>query len=198
VIQQNKEKLLYSSSTQENTFTQPDNTNFTSTDGYGRSILPLPSRSYKILDNYMFFRKLVIGTGSFGKVLYGMNLERNKNFAIKFEKSTVKSSVIGEEVKIMSNLKGGLGVPEVFWYGKYDDYKVMVMDLLGPSLDKFFKVCERKFSLETTVNLGIEMINRIEYVHSKGYLHRDIKPNNFLLGKLPKNNHWQNQFLKTN
>jgi serine/threonine protein kinase len=65
---------------------------------------------------------------------------------------------------------------------------VMVIDLLGPSLDKYFKICGKKFTVETTVNLGIEMFSRIEYVHFKGYLHRDIKPNNFLLGKFQRNN----------
>jgi serine/threonine protein kinase len=152
------------------------------------SSLSLPSRSFKKIENkFIYFKKFVIGSGSFGKVLYGMNFDKTEEYAIKFEKTTVKNSVIGEEIKILKDLQGGVGIPEIYWHGRHEEYKVIVMDLLGPSLDKFFKICGKKFNLETTVLFGIEMINRIEYMHSKGYLHRDIKPNNFLLGKLSRN-----------
>ncbi len=143
--------------------------------------------NYRVIDNsYLYFKKFVIGSGSFGKVLYGMNYERTKECAIKFEKSTVKNSVIDEEISILNDLKGGLGIPKIEWSGIHEDYKIMVMELLGPSLDKYFKICHKQFSLDTTIQLGIEMVKRIEYVHSKGYLHRDIKPNNFLLGKFSR------------
>jgi serine/threonine protein kinase len=149
---------------------------------------PNLSKNYKIIDNsYICHKRFVIGSGSFGKVLYGTNIDKSKEYAIKFEKSTVKHSVIKEEMKILQDLSGGEGIPNIYYYGHIDDYKVLVMDLLGPSLDKFFKISDKKLTLETTVNFGIEMINRIEYVHSKNYLHRDIKPNNFLLGKYDKN-----------
>jgi serine/threonine protein kinase len=152
------------------------------------SSLSIPSRSYKKIENkFIYFKKYVIGSGSFGKVLYGMNIDKTEEFAIKFEKTTVKNSVIGEEIKILKDLQGGVGIPEIYWHGRHEEYKVIVMDILGPSLDKFFKICGKKFNLETTVLFGIEMINRIEYMHSKGYLHRDIKPNNFLLGKFSRN-----------
>lgn len=143
--------------------------------------------SYRTIDDsFLYFKDYVIGSGSFGKVLYGMSVDKTKEYAIKFEKSKVKHSVLMEEIKILNDLKGGVGIPNVHWYGKHGDYKVMVMDLLGPSLDKYYKICNKHFGLETTVNLGVEMIKRIEYVHSKFYLHRDIKPNNFLLGKFTR------------
>jgi len=146
------------------------------------------SKNYKIIDySYICHKRFVIGSGSFGKVLYGTSLDKTKDYAIKFEKSTVKHSVIKEEMKILQDLSGGEGIPKIHYYGSIDDYKVLVMDLLGPSLDKYLKFCDKRLSLETTVNFGIEMVNRIEYVHSKNYLHRDIKPNNFLLGKFYKN-----------
>ena len=149
--------------------------------------LSLPSKSFKkIADKFIFFKKYVIGSGSFGKVLYGMNIERTREYAIKFEKSTIKSSVLDEEIRILKELQG-FGVPEVVFHGQYESYKIMIMDLLGPSLDKFYKISGKKFNLETTCFLGKEMIKRIEHVHSRGYLHRDIKPNNFMLGKLKRN-----------
>jgi serine/threonine protein kinase len=56
------------------------------------------------------------------------------------------------------------------------------MDLLGPSIEDLFNFQKRKFTLKTTLMLGDQMLSRIEYIHSKGYLHRDLKPDNFLMG----------------
>ena len=57
------------------------------------------------------------------------------------------------------------------------------MDHLGSSLEELFRKCGRKFSLKTVLMLADQMIQRVEYIHSRLYLHRDIKPDNFLIGR---------------
>ena len=74
------------------------------------------------------------------------------------------------------------------WYGFEGDYNVMVMDLLGPSLEDLFNYCSRKFSVKTVLMLADQMISRVEYVHLKNFIHRDIKPDNFLMGLHKKGN----------
>ena len=62
----------------------------------------------------------------------------------------------------------------VLWYGVEGDYNVMVIDLLGPSLEDLFNFCNRRFSLKTVLMLADQMLSRIEYVHSKSFLHRSV------------------------
>jgi serine/threonine protein kinase len=149
--------------------------------------LPIVSKKFFIIDDkFACFKNYCIGSGSFGKVLYGMTIDRKTEFGIKFEKSNIKNSVIAEELRIYSDLKGGDGIPNIYWKGDYKNYKVFIMDLLGPSLDKFYKI-NNKLNLQTTIFFGEQMVNRLEYLHSKNYIHRDVKPNNFLLGKYNRN-----------
>ena len=85
------------------------------------------------------------------------------------------------EAFILCNLKA-FGLPELEKYGYNTEYNILIMELLGESLENLFQAQERKFSMKTCCMLGIQMIDRIEYIHSRRIIHRDIKPDNFVMG----------------
>ncbi|KAF8596476.1 kinase-like protein [Ceratobasidium sp. AG-I] len=70
----------------------------------------------------------------------------------------------------------------VWWFGTKCDYNAMVFDQLGPSLKDLFNIRNRKFSLKTVLLLADQLISHVEYIHSRNFIHRDIKPDNFLMG----------------
>ncbi|XP_051135854.1 casein kinase 1-like protein 2 [Andrographis paniculata] len=123
-----------------------------------------------------------IGSGSFGEIYLGTNIQTSEQVAIKLENVKTKHPQLLYESKLYKLLQGGTGIPNVRWYGVEGDYNVLVMDLLGPSLEDLFTFCSRRLSLKTVLMLADQMISRIEYIHSKSFLHRDIKPDNFLMG----------------
>ncbi|KAK4769150.1 hypothetical protein SAY86_027300 [Trapa natans] len=123
-----------------------------------------------------------IGSGSFGEIFHGTDIKTNEEVAIKLESVKTKPPQLLLESKLYRLLQGGDGIPKVRWYGSEGDYNILVMDLLGRSLEDLFNYCSRKLSLKSVLMLAEQMINRVEYLHSKSFLHRDIKPDNFLIG----------------
>ena len=74
------------------------------------------------------------------------------------------------------------GIPNVYNFGTEGDVNYMVIDILGPSLEDLFNYCNRQLSLQTTLMLITQLIERFKFIHEKSFVHRDIKPDNFLMG----------------
>nr|GMD30496.1 casein kinase 1-like protein 2 isoform X2 [Ipomoea batatas] len=123
-----------------------------------------------------------IGGGSFGEIYLMIIIILHSALSCIQENVKTKHPQLLYEAKLYKLLQGGTGIPNVKWYGVEGDYNVLVIDLLGPSLEDLFNFCSRKMSLKTVLMLADQMINRVEFVHSKSFLHRDIKPDNFLMG----------------
>ena len=80
------------------------------------------------------------------------------------------------------------GIPYVYSYNSEGDYNIMVMEYLGQSLENLFVNQQRCFTLKTTLMLAGQMLERIKYIHSRKFIHRDIKPDNFAMGRKQKEN----------
>lgn len=87
------------------------------------------------------------------------------------------------EARLLKYLQGGDGICKVYHCCTEHDFHLMVMELLGNSLEDVFTAHNRHFSIETICQIGIQMLHRVEYLHTKSFIHRDIKPDNFLIGQ---------------
>ncbi|EDW39772.1 GL15879 [Drosophila persimilis] len=129
-----------------------------------------------------------IGGGAFGEVYSGICVEDNTEVAIKIEPHDSKSQQLANEAKVCQKLGDSRGFPTFFYYGSEQNFKVMVVELLGPSLYDLYLKCSRHFSLKTILMLASQMMARLEAIHAIGYIHRDVKPENFLMGRGDKCN----------
>lgn len=140
----------------------------------------------RVGNKYRLGRK--IGSGSFGDIYLGTNISTGEEVAIKLECIKTKHPQLHIESKFYRILQGAVGIPTIKWCGSEGDYNVMVMELLGPSLEDLFNFCSRRFTLKTVLLLADQMISRIDFIHSRSFIHRDIKPDNFLMGLGKKGN----------
>ena len=127
----------------------------------------------------------VIGSGSFGYVYEGINVIDYKAVAVKVEKKDNGLNLLEKESFYLYNLKG-IGLPEVISFGYSGKYNVLVQTLLGESLGKIFFKNNNRYSIKDICMFSIQILHRIEFVHSKNIIHRDIKPENFLIGEPDK------------
>ena len=130
---------------------------------------------YKITD--------IIGKGSFSTVYKSKNIINNKYFALKIQEK-LYCEKLENETYLLFRLKG-IGIPKVYSYGHSGKYYILVEELLGKTIDQLFKENKDKpniIRLKDMLMVGIQILDRIRFIHSKNILHLDIKPNNFLVG----------------
>jgi len=148
--------------------------------GSNNPVVSVRPGEFIVGSKYRLCRK--IGSGSFGDIYLAINVNNGEEVAVKVESTKARHPQLLYESKVYKILQGGIGIPHIRWYGQERDMNVLVMDLLGPSLEDLFNFCGRRFTMKTVLMLADQMISRIEWVHNKNFIHRDIKPDNFLMG----------------
>ena len=134
-----------------------------------------------LFHKYTLMKKL--GEGSFGRIYSAKENSTNNWYAIKLENKNRSQNLLESEAYIMSYLNGPR-IPMVKSFGYTGDYNVLIMELMGKSLEDLFEsMPTKKMSVRCVCNIGYQMIEIIEYVHNKHIVHRDIKPDNFVMGK---------------
>jgi len=125
-----------------------------------------------------------IGKGTTGKIYRCIDLNYNIPVAIKVENTVQNKSRLYDEFKMLKYLNNVDGIPIVYDFKSSETNQIMVMELLGPSVDSMFRYCGKSFSMKTICMLAKRMILLLESIHKKGVVYRDIKPENFVVGNV--------------
>ena len=118
----------------------------------------------------------------------GENIKNNEPVFMKIEKKNLKYNFLESEAYCLINLKG-FGIPRIISYGKVGKYNILVEELLGKSLHELWKLrnIKEKLNIKNVCMVALQALDRLEYIHSKNYIHRDIKPQNFVNGRKDPN-----------
>ena len=140
-----------------------------------------PTKIYQdkfIFKKYKIIQK--ISDGTFGKI-YSIKNNDNKYFIMKTERNDSNFHLLEQEAYYLYSIKG-FGIPKLITFGKSNNYTILIEQYLGKSLSDILTYFNDKLTIQEKCFIAIQLIERIEYLHSKKLIHRDLKPDNFLLG----------------
>jgi hypothetical protein len=127
------------------------------------------ANKYKIIEK--------MNNGEFGTIFKGENVRTEEKVAIKMESVSSETKMLKRETQIYQYLGRATGIPHVKWFGTTEEYNYMVLPLFGDSL------ASKTFSLVDSFKIGQRLVNILKYIHSKGLIHRDVKPENFVFNQ---------------
>ena len=130
-----------------------------------------------IANKYKFIGNL--GQGGYGSIYKYINIRTKEEVAVKVESKNETKLLKNETIiyQYLNSFSQKEGIPKVYWYGSDNENYYMVIELLGKGLN------EVDIEYEKIMDVGRQILNRVEFLHSKKLIHRDIKPENFLFGK---------------
>ena len=150
----------------------------------------------KINDDFLSNNKLIfkkfrpiekIGFGTYGNVYSAIRIKDQCMFAMKTEKITTKEKTLESEAYYLFLLQGGFGIPQFISYGQSKKYYILIETLLGKNLYQIFIEDKRTCKISDACLIGHQILDRLEWIHSKNLIYRDMKPSNFVIGRKDPN-----------
>ncbi|KAG1889911.1 kinase-like domain-containing protein [Suillus subluteus] len=122
-----------------------------------------------------------IRSGTYGEVYHASDIISGGDVVIKLQCIKGTTTSLEHKNNVLLQLGDTAGIPHVHWFGREDSYDALVLDCLGQSLESVFKVHQHSFSRNTVVFIACQIVCHLQYIHSKYFIHRDLKPNNILI-----------------
>ncbi|KAG6900184.1 hypothetical protein C0993_001896 [Termitomyces sp. T159_Od127] len=139
-----------------------------------------------IIGNYALGR--LLGSGYSGHIFEATHIYTGHVVALKLQDVDHECPTNSYERYLYPLLMGGKGMPTLWAAGEHNGWDYLAIDLLGASLDRLHRSVggpEKTLDLGTVCTIAIQLIARLETMHARGILHRDIQLGNTVIGRMP-------------